>query len=384
MPPTAAINSSSLSMQHSFKLRRKYDPAIPVLTLVLSVFGLVMVLSASQIQAAQTTGNAYYFFTRQLIAWLIGVGTFFYFLRVPLEPLYANRARFLSIALILLVLVFFPVIGPKIAGVHRWINIGFLRFQPSEVAKLLLTVYFAGWLSAKDKDIQDPFKTLIPFICVLGLVVGLIMLQPDMGTALVIITIALTVLFIAKASLWQYIALILVGVMLLVLIIYAAPYRLSRLTSFINKNGSSQDKLGTAYHSNQAQIAIGNGGLWGVGFGQGISKYSFLPESHNDSIFAVIAEELGFVRSLIVLTAYFYLAWRGFIITKTANSRFVQLLAAGITTAIFGQMLINIGGMLGMLPLTGVPLPLISYGGTSLIVTMSMLGLLTNISRETV
>ena len=368
---------------NTFKLRRKIDPSIPILTLVLSVFGLIMVLSSSQVQALQTTHNAFYFFTRQLIAWIIGVGAFFYFLKTPLEPLYANRSRFLIAAIVLLILVFLPIIGPKVAGVHRWVNIGFLRFQPSEVAKLLLTLYFAGWLSAKGKEIQSPVKTLLPFICVLGLIVGLIMLQPDMGTALVIITIGMTVLFVANANLWQYISLILAGIFLLVLVIYAAPYRLQRLTSFINKGGSSQDKLGNSYHSNQAQIAIGNGGLWGVGFGQGVSKYSFLPESHNDSIFAVIAEELGFVRSMLLLLAYFYLAWRGFLIARGANSRFVQLLATGITTAIFGQMLINIGGMLGVLPLTGVPLPLISYGGTSLIVTMAMLGLLSNISRET-
>ncbi|MEK7202496.1 MAG: putative lipid II flippase FtsW [Patescibacteria group bacterium] len=366
-----------------FKLRRKIDTTIPILTLALSVFGLIMILSSSQVQAAASTGNAYYFFIRQLIAWIIGAGVFFYFMKIPLERLYQSRNAFLIIALILLVLVFFPIIGPKIAGVHRWIDIGFLRFQPAEAVKLLLILYFAGNLAVKERSIKDPIKTLIPFICVLALVVGLIMLQPDMGTALVIILASLTILFIAEADIWQYLALIILGVMALVLIIYAAPYRASRLTAFLNKNTSQQDKLGSAYHGNQAQIAIGTGGLWGVGFGQGVSKYSFLPESHNDSIFAVIAEELGYIRTMIILLAYFYLAWRGYLVTMAANSRYVKLLAAGITAAIIGQMLINVGGMLGVLPLTGVPLPLISYGGTSLLVSMALLGLLTNASRET-
>ncbi len=366
-----------------FKLRRKIDPTIPILTLVLSVFGLIMILSSSQIQAAHNSGNAYYFFIRQLIAWLIGASAFFYFMKIPLETLYQNRTGFLIIILILLGLVFLPIIGPKIAGVHRWIDLGFFRFQPAEVAKLLLILYFAGNLAAKGRDTEDPIKVLIPFICVLGLVVGLIIFQPDMGTALVIIITSLAVLFIAEANIWQYIALIFVGVMALLLIIYIAPYRVSRLNAFLNKNTSQQDKLGSAYHGIQAKIAIGTGGLWGVGFGRGTSKYSFLPESHNDSIFAVIAEELGYLRTMLVLLAYFYLAWRGYLITRAANSRYVLLLAAGITTAIIGQMLINVGGMLGVLPLTGVPLPLISYGGTSLIVTMAMLGLLTNTSRET-
>lgn len=366
-----------------FKLRRKIDTAIPILTLALSVFGLIMILSSSQVQAAASTGNAYYFFIRQLIAWIIGAGVFFYFMKVPLERLYQSRNAFLIIALILLVLVFFPIIGPKIAGVHRWIDIGFLRFQPAEAVKLLLILYFAGNLAAKERSIKDPIKTLIPFVCVLALVVGLIMLQPDMGTALVIILASLSILFIAEVDLWQYIALIILGLTALVLIIYAAPYRASRLTAFLNKNTSQQDKLGSAYHGNQAQIAIGTGGLWGVGFGQGVSKYSFLPESHNDSIFAVIAEELGYIRTMIIVLAYFYLAWRGYLITTAANSRYVKLLAAGVTAAIIGQMLINVGGMLGVLPLTGVPLPLISYGGTSLLVSMALLGLLTNASRET-
>jgi len=366
-----------------FKLRRKIDTAIPILTLALSVFGLVMILSSSQVQATETTGNAYYFFIRQLIAWIIGAGVFFYFMKVSLENLYHYRNVFLIISLILLTLVFFPIIGPKIAGVHRWIDIGILRFQPAEVVKLLLILYFAGNLAAKERDVQDPIKTLLPFVCVLGLVVGLIILQPDMGTALVIIASTLTILFIAEANIWQYIALLIVGVLLLLLIIYQAPYRVSRFTAFLNKNTSQQDKLGSAYHGNQAQIAIGTGGLWGVGFGQGVSKYSFLPESHNDSIFAVIAEELGYIRTMIVVLAFFYLAWRGYLITRASNSRYVKLLAAGVTTAIIGQMLINVGGMLGVLPLTGVPLPLISYGGTSLLVSMALLGVLTNVSRET-
>lgn len=366
-----------------FKLRRKIDRMIPILTLVLSIFGLIMILSSSQVQAAQTTGNAYYFFIRQLIAWVIGIGVFFYFMKVPLEQLYETRTSFLILTLVLLILVFIPVIGPKIASVHRWISIGFLRFQPAEIAKLLLILYFSGNLAAKERDIQSLLKTLLPFASVLALVGALVILQPDMGTALVIIITSLTILFIAGANIWQYIGLIILGILALLLVIDLAPYRVARLSAFLDKNISQQDKLGTAYHSNQAKIAIGTGGLWGVGFGRGTSKYSYLPQSHNDSIFAVIAEELGFFRTMMVVLAYFYLAWRGYLATAAANSRYVKLLAAGITAAITGQMLINVGGMLGILPLTGVPLPLISYGGTSLLVSMALLGLLTNTSRET-
>jgi len=369
-------------MLSQYKLRKKIDPIIPSLTLVLSVIGLIMILSSSQFQSFQATGNAYYYFSRQLFFWILGLVAFYYFLHIKLENLFESKTKFLYISLILLIVVFIPIIGPQIAGVHRWVDLGFIRFQPSEIVKLLFTIYLAAWLAKKGSDIDDPVKTLVPFIVVLLAIVGLIMLQPDMGTALVIISTAMVVYFLAKVNILQYVALVIVGLLLLLILIYAAPYRLQRLTVFLGQNTSQTDRLGAAYHGRQAQIAIGSGGWWGVGFGQGTSKYSFLPESHNDSIFAVVAEELGFIRTAMFLTIYFYLLFRGYLIVRAANSRFVQLLSAGIVTAIASQLLINIGGMLGLLPLTGVPLPLISYGGTSLTITMAMLGLLTNLSRE--
>lgn len=370
-------------MRLAFKLKKRYDPVIPVVTLILSVFGLVMILSSSQLSAFDSSGNPYYFFIRQLIAWILGVGAFFFFLRVPLESLYQHRLNFFFATLALLVLVFFPIIGPEIAGVHRWVDLGIFRLQSSEVAKLFLTIYFAAWLAQKGEAVQDPIKGLLPFMISLALVVGLIMLQPDLGTALIIITIAMTIFFVARANIWQYSALVVAGLAMILVLIYVSSYRSERLQAFIHRDTEHSDVQGSAYHSNQALIAIGSGGLWGVGFGQGLSKHSYLPQSHTDSIFAVIAEELGFVRTSLMLFAYFYLAWRGYVIAKGANSLFVRYLASGITVSILAQALINIGGMLNIIPLTGVPLPLISYGGSSLIITMASLGLLTNISRET-
>lgn len=370
-------------MTTAFKLRKKLDTRIPVLTLVLSVFGLVMILSSSQISASESSGNPYYFFIRQLIAWVLGVGAFFYFLQVPIEVLYHNRTKFVITTLVLLLLVFVPIIGPEIAGVHRWVNLGFFQLQSAEVAKLFLTIYFASWLAEKGDNVQDPIKGLVPFITLLVLVVGLVMLQPDLGTTLVLIIIAMTIFFVAQANLWQYGALVIAGFLAILLLIHGAGYRSERLNAFLHRGTEQSDTQGSAYHSHQALIAIGSGGLWGVGFGQGISKHSYLPQSHTDSIFAVIAEELGFIRTMLVVAAYFYLTWRGYLIAKRANSRFVQYLATGITVSILAQALINIGGMLNLIPLTGVPLPLISYGGSSLIITMASLGLLTNISKET-
>lgn len=314
--------------------------------------------------------------------WFLGLGAFYYFLHAKLEILFESRIKLLIASFVLLIAVFLPIIGPEIAGVHRWVSLGFIRFQPSEIVKILYTIYLAAWLAVKGKDIDEPAKTLMPFVVVLFGLIGLIMLQPDMGTALVLISIAMTVYFVARVNILQYLALMIVGLLMLLMLIFSAPYRLQRLTVFLDQNSSQSDRLGAAYHGRQAQIAIGTGGWWGVGFGQGTSKYSFLPESHNDSIFAVVAEEMGFIRTSLFLMLYMYLLYRGYLVVKLANSRFVQLLATGIVAAIASQLLINIGGMLGLLPLTGVPLPLISYGGTSLVVTMSLLGLLTNLSRE--
>jgi len=362
-----------------FKLRRHFDTSIPIVGLILSIVGLVMILSSSQISAAQTYGNSYYFFIKQLAYWGLGIVAFFYFLRVPLESLYENRVRLLWVTLVLLVLVFIPYIGPKIAGVHRWVDLGFFSFQSAEVAKLLLVIYFAGWFAAKRENITDPIKGLLPFLVILTALTLLVIAEPDMGTAFILIATAMIMFFAAGANIWQYISVVILGIVAFVLLIHTASYRLERLTGFLNRNTTNLD---SAYHGQQALIAIGSGGWWGVGFGQGISKQFYLPQSHTDSIFAVIGEELGFVRTGLILAAYFYLAWRGIMIFYQANSRFVQLLSIGLSASILLQMMINVGGMLNVLPLTGVPMPFISYGGSSLIVSLAMLGLLTNASRE--
>jgi cell division protein FtsW len=370
-------------MRSNFKLRRPFDPIIPVVGIVLSIIGLVMILSASQITAADDYGNPYHFFTRQLVAWGIGLVLFFYFFRVSLDTLYKNHWRLFAASLIMLALVLIPGIGGQVNGARRWINFHFLLFQPAEVVKFFLIIFFAAWLSVKGAMIRSFNQGIVPFIILLGAVVGLVMLEPDLDTSLVIIVAAMTALFVARAHLLHYLALVGVGLVLIVFLIRAAPYRAERLAVFLGKEQTSQDTLNSGYHKHQALLAIGSGGVWGKGFGQGTSKYAYLPESHTDSIFAVIAEELGFVRASLVIVAFLVLAWRGFLIAFQANSTFVQYLAVGLTISILFQALVNIGGMMGLLPLAGLTLPFVSYGGTSLIVSLGMLGLLTNISRET-
>lgn len=369
-------------MPQLLKLRRKADATIPAVGFALSLFGLVMILSSSQITASDHFGSSYYFFARQLTAWVLGVVAFFYMLKIPLESLYENRSRLLLLTIGALILVFIPIIGPEIAGVHRWINLGFFRFQPAELAKLTMIIFFSGFFASRANQMSEPKKVLVPLIVILGAVGLLVMLEPDLGTTTIIILSSLVVFFAARANWIQFVALCLAGSVLLTGLIFAAPYRAERLKAFLSQADNTEDKLGSSYHTNQALIAVGSGGLWGVGFGQGTSKYAYLPEAHTDSIFAVISEELGFVRTSIILFGYLFLFWRGFTIARRANSKFVALLAIGISTAFMSQALINVAGILGALPLTGVPLPFISYGGSSLIISLAALGLLTNISRE--
>lgn len=375
-----------MSQSGNYKLRKKIDPIIPIIGFGLSVLGLVMVLSASQITAADKYADAYHFFIRQLIAFGIGLVGFFYFLRLPLERLYERRASFLWATLILLILVFLPGIGGETAGVYRWVGFGGFSFQPSEVAKLFLVIYFSAWFASKGDAVSSVQKGFIPFLLLLAMIALLVgALGRDLDTAVVLLVSAVVIFFVAKAKVWQVGAITLLAIGAVLLLIFATPYRLNRLQSYQDQRQNNAEfySQNRGYHSQQALIAVGSGGLWGVGFGQGTSKYSYLPEAHTDSIFAVIAEELGFIRAAALLLAYVLLAWRGLVIAQRANSRFVCYLAVGISTLIILQTLINIGGMLALLPLAGIPLPFVSYGGTSLIVSLAMLGVLTNASRET-
>lgn len=381
--PERSANQYSLTGVGGFKLRSKIDPLIPTIGIGLSILGLVMVLSASQIVAAGKFGDPYYFFTRQLVAWVIGLLAFFYFSKVRLEKLFKYRSALILIAVSLLVLVFLPVIGGQINGVYRWIHISSVTIQPSEFSKLFLVIYLAGLLAAKGDKLQSFKNGIIPFLVVTGLVLGLIGLGKDLDTLVAIAAASIIMLFVAKSKIYHVASIVLVGVVIVGSLIYFESYRFQRFNVFLNEDVASRDIRNTAYHSQQALIAVGSGGWWGKGFGQGVSKYKYLPESYTDSIFAVIAEELGFLRALLILIAFFILSWRGYLVAMRANSRFAQLMAVGISSLIILQALINIGGMLNIIPLSGLPLPFVSYGGSSLIVSLALLGLLTNISGET-
>lgn len=358
---------------------KKPDYLFAILVFLIIFFGIVMISSSSIVVSMENSGKNYAYVVKQVISLLFGIGALFATYLIDYRFWKKNAFWMFIITLILLVMVFIPGIGRSAGGAQRWIDIGGSWFQPSELVKLTFLIYLASWLENRGEKTQNFLLGFVPFIFLIMIVGALIMLQPDLGTTSVIILSAITVYFVAGANPSHMVIGAGFFTLLLTILIKTSQYRTQRLMVFLNPSVDSQ---GAAYHINQALLAIGAGGLWGLGFGQSKQKYLYLPEAHTDSIFAIIGEELGFIRSGLVILAFLGLAYLGFRIARNAPDRFSRLLAVGITSWITIQALINIGAMLNLLPLTGVPLPFISYGGTSLIVLLASVGIMLNISKH--
>lgn len=358
------------------------DPWLILVTLFLVGFGLIMVSSASVVESFQVTGSNTYYFIRQVIFALVGLVFWFFLQRWDYHRYRLIATMALLVSLVLLIAVFIPGIGVESGGSHRWIGAGDLTLQVTEVLKLGLIIYLAYWFEKKGPKVNDWYSTFLPFVLLMLVIGGLIIAEPNMGTAIVIMGIAGIMYFAAGASL-KHIGLMFLGGLALVWgLIKIAPYRMVRWFTFID---SSRDPLGAGYHINQALIALGSGGLFGLGFGRSRQKFNFLPEASSDSIFAIIGEELGLLGILcFVIIPLSIFIWRGLKISQNAPDVFGRMLALGITVWIGWQAAINIGAITGLLPLTGVPLPFISQGGTSLVFVMIGSGILLNISRQTI
>lgn len=352
---------------------RPVDRALLVSLLMLTVFGLIMVYNTSVAISLRDFGHPYHFIRDQSMWFVLGIIALFVTSRIEYHFWYKASVPILLGTLFLLIAVFLPVIGIRVMGASRWINLGFTSLQPSEFAKLAIVLYLAAWLSQKEKD------RLGAFIMFLGATVGLVMLQPDMGTSIVLLVISLSMYLVSGAPIRQFLKFIPVLIGILLLLIVVSPYRFRRLTTFLNPDS---DPLGSSYQIRQAILGIGSGGLTGVGLGKSRQKYEYLPEANTDAIFAVISEELGFVGALFVLGLYFFIIWRSFRIARRCPDSFSRMVALGIIAWFGFQSAINIGAIVSILPLTGVPLPLVSYGGSSLVILLSAFGILLNISRH--
>lgn len=347
---------------------------LPLLGVVilLTLFGLLMIFDASSYIAFRDFGNKYYFVKEQFLWVTLGFGCLAAFTMFDYRRLHAVSLPMLLIGIVLLTLVFVPGIGVYALGARRWVHVGFVTLQPTEFIKLALAIYLAAWFSQKERGRLFAFSLLI------GTVMALVLLEPDMGTAAIILFESLTVYFLSGGSLLHFFLMVPAVGLAGYLLILLEPYRARRLATFLQFDALSE----TSYHVRQILIAFGSGGLFGVGFGQSLQKYAYLPENTTDSIFAIIGEELGFVGGVVLIACFLFVVWRGFLIALNARDAFGRLLAGGITSFLAVQMLINLGAQTALLPLTGVPLPFISYGGSALIVDLCAIGILLNVGRR--
>jgi cell division protein FtsW len=353
-------------------------PFVILLTIVvcLSLLGLTMVLSASSVTSLTETGSPWGEFTSQLM-WLV-IGTVVMTVGMFIDHNLLRRLTLpgLLLSLVLLVGVLIPGLGVSVNGAQRWIRLGPLQFQPSEMAKLALVLY-ASHVLAKSKTI-DMKATVKPIVTVLILFGGLILLQPNLGTTIIMFSIGLSILFASGVRLWVLALLGSVSVTGATLLAYFAEYRRARLLAFLDPWA---DPLNQGWQTIQSLVSVANGGVTGVGIGASRGKYGFLPEAHNDFIFAVTAEEFGLVGAVVVILGYVFFGITALVVARRAD-RFGSLLVVGISTWILVQAFINIGAVLGVMPITGVPLPFMSAGGTSLVTTMAGIGVMLNVARS--
>ena len=345
-----------------------------LLTIILSLIGLFILYESSSYTALLNLGDRFYFIKNQAIYLPIGIGLALIASKISEKNLYTLSLPFLLVTLALLVAVFIPGIGLELKGSNRWIDLGFIVFQPSEFLKISLTLYLAAWLSSKEKN------RLFAFFILLGVFCGMVLLQPDLGTAFIIAVMAISIYYLAGAKIYEMAiigALLVLGV---VFFVNVASYRLERFSSF--REFSIDKPTDNTYHLRQIILGIGSGGLFGVGPGNSIQKYAYLPENTTDSIFAIYAEETGFAGSVVLIGLYFLLAILGFLIAIISKDMFGRLLASGITIFITIQVLINLSSQAIIVPLTGVPLPFISYGGSAMLINFIAIGLLMNVANN--
>ena len=357
----------------------KSDKMLFLMTLLLVGFSVVMVFSASAVVAAERYQSAALFVSKQLVWAIIGIGLMLVVMRVEYHHL--KRPALIWTLLALTVTLLFAVfLFDKVNGTRRWIQLGFASIQPSEIAKLALVVFIAAVLDRRMHRVNDASHTLLPIGAVAGGLVFLVFSQPDFGTAVMLAMIALAMLFAAGLS-YRYLG----GVLMLLLpaamvAVYLAPYRMKRMLTFLDPMA---DELNGGYQITHSLIALGTGGLFGKGLMASVEKLFYIPEAHTDFIFAVIGEELGLLGTTLTLACFVIIGWRGLRASLRAPDRFGALLGVGITTMIVVQALINMSVVTSLAPTKGIPLPLISNGGSSLLINLVAMGILLNISQQT-
>lgn len=358
--------------------RQMFDIILIIAVMILIIFGIIMIYSSSHVWALYKYNDSLKYVKAQSIFFIIGIIIMIIVSKIPYKY-YLNKANIIvGVCFLLLVLVLIPGIGSVRNGSRSWFGIGSFGIQPSEFAKLGLIIFFSKYLSKNDKDLKKILKGVLPVLGISLLAFGLIMLQPDFGTGMVMMVSLISLLFISGVPLKFFINLGIMGVGGIVFLIISASYRLERIFSFINP---WKDPLGSGFQIIQSLYAIGPGGLLGFGFKNSIQKHFYLPEPQTDFIFSIISEEFGFLGVLIISILFITILIRGINISLRAKDLFSKYLAFGITFMIVFQAILNLMVVIGLVPVTGITLPFLSYGGSSLLISMTSIGILLNISR---
>jgi len=369
-------------MTRSASAQRRWetDRWLLLVTLLLVGAGLVMVLSASQALAYEVYHFALYLFLKQLALAVVGLVLMFALARVDYHRLRPYVPALTVFTVVLMLLVLLPGLGVRVNGARRWFSLSALgTFQPSELGKLAFALFMAHWVDKRGRRLASFSDGLVPFAIMLAFVLGILLLQRDLGTAAVTCAIFLSVYFVGGGP-KRYLPLLALALLAaLLLVVLTESYRAQRLETFLDP---FKDPMGAGFQSHQALLGLGSGGLTGVGLGHSVQKYGWLPAAHTDFIFAIIGEETGLVGTTAVLVGFVVLAVRGYRAAMRAPDRFGMAVAAAITTWISFQALINMGTVTDTLPITGVPLPFISYGGSALAITMAATGILLNIASQ--
>lgn len=359
---------------------RKLRRSIFIVVFIMVAFGVVMIYSASAIYAHDNMHDSMYFMKRHLIYLAIGFVMMLAAMSVDLEKLKKYSKPILLFTIFLLLAVLVPHIGRETAGARRWFKFGLVNFQPSELAKITMIIYIADIISRKEGLMKDFFRGYLPPIMVLGFTVGLILLEPDLGTAVTIAVITMLMLYVSGVRSSHILGSFLASLPVLYALLFSVAYRRRRILAFLNPWA---DRRGSGFQIIQSFVALGSGGLFGVGLGMSKQKLFYLPASHTDFIFSIIGEELGFVGAASVVLLFAAFTWQGMRVVMKTIGTFERLIAFGVVSLITLEAIINIGVTAGALPTKGLPLPFISYGGSGLIFHLMALGLLLNVARAT-
>lgn len=343
------------------------------LPLLLSIVGLFFVFEASSVRSFTEFNDSFHYLKLQTIWILVGIGCMLFFSLLDYHKLYYLSFIFMMGTILMLLMVLIPGIGHKAGGAQRWIDLGIINFQPTEFAKLSTILYLSSWFLHRER------KRFFSFLILLSVLMLLIIAQPDMGTAIIIFLLGVAIYFLAGIELHYLFIMLPVSAASFYLLVHVSSYRFKRILAFFDP---SLDPLGITYHINQILISLSNGGILGQGFGASRQKYLFLPEAHTDSIFAIIGEEAGFIGSALIVGALMILIYLLYRVATKSHDRFGRLLGGGIFAFFSFQILINLAAMVNLIPLTGVPLPLFSYGGSNLLTAFILLGISINIARQ--